>query len=108
MVINKKCINNEDEVEVVQVRLFYIFNPMAKKKQVERKLNNPEAYERINYLLYLCTSSLMITYNNLMTTRMKKYLTPATVKKEMKEVIELTQGYVKTLREVAKKSVIRL
>ncbi len=37
-----------------------------------------------------------------------KYLTPVVVKKEMKEVIELTQGYVKTLREVAKKSVIRL
>ena len=80
------------------------------KKQVERKLNNPEAYERINYLLYLCTSSILITYNNLMANKYKenKYLTPVVVKKEMKEVIELTQGYVKTLREVAKKSVIRL
>jgi len=80
------------------------------KKQAERKLNNPEAYERINYLLYLCTSSILITYNNLMTNKYKenKYLTPGVVKKEMKEVIELTQGYVKTLREVAKKSVIRL
>ena len=80
------------------------------KKQGERKLNNPEAYERINYLLYVCTSSLLITYNNLMTGPYKerKYLTPSMIKKEMKDVIELTQGFVKTMREVAKKSVIRL
>ena len=83
---------------------------MAKKKGGERKLTNPEAYGRINYLLYLCTSSILIAYNNLMITRDKEfdYLSPASVKKELKDVIELTRGYVKTLREVSKKSVIRL
>ena len=83
---------------------------MAKKQGGGRKLTNPEAYERINFLLYLCTSSILIAHNNLMTTRGKKleYLTPSIVKKELKDVIELTRGYVKTLREVSKKSVIRL
>ncbi len=83
---------------------------MAKKQGGERKLTNPEAYERINYLLYLCTSSILIAYNNLIAVRGNEYdyLTPATVKKELKDVIELTRGYVKTLREVSKKSVIRL
>jgi hypothetical protein len=79
------------------------------KKQVERKLNNPEAYERINFLLFLCTSSILIAYKNLfIESSQNQYLTTVVIKKEMKEVIELTQGYVKTLREVAKKSVIRL
>ena len=83
------------------------------KKQAERKLHNPEAHERINYLLHIATSTILISYNKSMAKSndgdiKKRYLTPSTVKMELKEAIELAQVYVKTLREVAKKSVIRL
>lgn len=80
------------------------------KKQVERKLHNPEAHERINYLLHIATSSILMAYNSLIAKSEGKlnYFTPSTVKNELKEAIELAQVYVKTLREVAKKSVIRL
>ena len=95
------------------------------KKPVERKLHNPEAHERINYLLHLATSTILTSFNNLKNIRKTreieagngtvtgsgkevKYFTPAVIKKELKEAIELAQVYVKTLREVAKKSVVRL
>ena len=83
------------------------------KKQVERKLNNPEAHERINYLLHIATSTILTSFNILMTKnsegdKKKNYFTPSTVKQELKDSIELAQFYVKTLREVAKKSVVRL
>ena len=81
------------------------------KKPVERKLHNPEAHERINYLLHLATTTILIAFNKLKTrdnTKQMKYFTPATIKGELKEAIELAQVYIKTLREVAKKSVIRL
>lgn len=92
---------------------------MAKKPFV-RKLSNPEAYERINYLLHIATSALLTAHKNLIllqeakakdseTTRTaRNYLTPAIIKRELAGVIMIVQGYVKTLREVAKKSVIRL
>ena len=94
------------------------------KKPVERKLHNPEAHERINYLLHLATSTILTSFNNLKNIRKAKeieagtngtgtekevkYFNPAVIKKELKEAIELAQVYIKTLREVAKKSVIRL
>ena len=88
------------------------------KKQFVRKLSNPEAYERINYLLHSATSVLLTAYKNLLVLHeakskdkdqtSRKYLTPAVVKRELAEVVGIVQGYVKTLREVAKKSVIRL
>lgn len=90
---------------------------MAAKKQVERKLHNPEAHERINYLLHIATSMVLIVYNSLiektktendMDANTKKYFTPAYLKTELKDAIKLSQTYVKILREVAKKSVIRL
>lgn len=105
------------------IKFYFSFRPqsvkMAKKPFV-RKLSNPEAYERINYLLHIATSSLLTAYKNLVllheaknkdtdknkTTR--KYFTPAIIKRELAEVVGIVQGYVKTLREVAKKSVIRL
>lgn len=79
------------------------------KKIAERKLSNPEAHERINYLLHLATSSILTVYTKLLSQNEgKKFLTPSVVKKEMKGIIGLVQVYVKTIREVAKKSVIRL
>ena len=83
---------------------------MAKKVAVERKLSNPDAYERINYLLHLANSTILINYEKLRRNRgnEKEFFTPSVVKKELKESILLAQVYVKTIREVAKKSVIRL
>ena len=92
------------------------------KKPFERKLSNPEAYERINYLLHISTSALLTAHKDLILLQESKfkandpetartirnYLTPAIIKRELAGVIMIVQGYVKTLREVAKKSVIRL
>jgi RNase P subunit RPR2 len=83
---------------------------MAKKAPNERKLTNPEAYERINYLLHIATMSILMEYNNMRIEKYPqlKYFTPVLIKKELAGIITLIQSYVKTIREVSKKSVIRL
>ncbi len=77
---------------------------MAKQ---EKKLPSPDAHERINYLLAIAHSTLLISYSNLEKPK-NGYHTEAYLKRHLKDSIALTQNYVKTLREVAKKSVIRL
>lgn len=73
----------------------------------EKKLPNPEAFERINYLLFIAHSTILLEYNKLPKPE-KGFHTEAFLKGRLKEAASLSQGFVKTLREVAKKSVIRL
>jgi hypothetical protein len=77
---------------------------MAKQ---EKRLPNPEAHERINYLLSIAHSTLLVAYNQLEKPQ-SGFHTEAFLKRNLKDSMVTAQDYVKTLREVAKKSVIRL
>lgn len=78
-------------------------------RKTQRKLSNPDAHERVNYLLHIAHSVLLVGFAGLQARRpADSYVTPASVKRLLAEPIQLAQFYVKTLREVAKKAVIRL
>ena len=79
---------------------------MSAKK--EKKLPNPEAYERINYLLGISYSTILLAFQALPAPKNVSFHTDGFLKRKLKDSIELSRSYIKTLREVAKKSVIRL
>lgn len=83
---------------------------MAKKSSTNQKLHNPEAHERINYLFSISTILIHQSYQDNLVKRFPelKYFSKALVKKELADSIALSQFYVKTLREITRKSVIRL
>ena len=70
---------------------------------------NPEGHARINHLFHLAHIVLLECHRDL---RQKNpnlaYFTPAFLKKHLEEPTKLAQNYVKTLKEIAKKLVIRL
>lgn len=74
----------------------------------DRKLPNPEAHERINYLLSIAHATLLIAHSQLEKPMKNGHHTEAFLKRKLKDAMALSQDYVRTLREVAKKSVIRL
>jgi RNase P subunit RPR2 len=83
---------------------------MAKKSaKGPRPLPNPDAFQRINYLLHLSQQIILIAHSQIVKAQPEgTRLTPAFLKANLAQELALAQSYIKTLREVARKAVIRL
>ena len=82
---------------------------MAKLRTGIKKLPNPDVFNRLNYLFHLANLVLINSFVVLKTGHPgMEFFTPSFVKANMAESIQLAQFYIRTLREAAKKAVIRL